>query len=88
MSSHNAVHIESSLLKAGRSKQTPVVIIENAGRPEGQMRTGALGELARLVDHAAFSGPVMLGVGSAFGYARQTMAQRQALPAATRSGLG
>ncbi|CAL4869791.1 Siroheme synthase (plasmid) [Asticcacaulis sp. MM231] len=87
MSSHNAAHIESSLLKAGRSKQTPVVIIENAGRPEGQMRTGALDDLARLVDHAAFSGPVLLGVGSAFGYARQTLVQRQVLPVATRSGM-
>jgi uroporphyrin-III C-methyltransferase len=73
MSSHNAAHIEASLLNAGRSPQTPVVIIENAGRPEGQMRTGHLSDLAYLVDRAAFAGPVLLGVGTAFGYARQNM---------------
>ena len=69
MSSHNAAHIESSLLNAGRS-QTPVVIIENAGRPTARALSGTLAQLAALVAQAAFDGPVLMGVGVAFGYAR------------------
>ena len=70
MSSHNAAHIEASLLSAGRSLQTPVVIIENAGRPTGRALSGTLAQLAVLVAQAAFNGPVLMGVGVAFGYAR------------------
>ena len=70
MSSHNAAHIEASLLKAGRSPQTPVVIIENAGRPTARALSGRLHELAALVRQAAFDGPVLMGAGVAFGYAR------------------
>ena len=70
MSSHNAAHIESSLLNAGRSLQTPVVIIENAGRPTARALSGTLAQLAALVAQAAFDGPVLMGVGVAFGYAR------------------
>ncbi len=70
MSSHNAAHIEASLLSAGRSLQTPVVIIENAGRPTARALSGTLAQLAVLVAQAAFNGPVLMGVGVAFGYAR------------------
>jgi siroheme synthase len=70
MSSHNAAHIEASLLNAGRSPQTPVVIIENAGRPTARALSGTLSEMAALVRQAAFDGPVLMGVGVAFGYAR------------------
>lgn len=70
MSSHNAAHIETSLLNAGRSPQTPVVIIENAGRPTARALSGTLSEMAALVRQAAFDGPVLMGVGVAFGYAR------------------
>ena len=81
MSSHNAAHIEASLLNAGRSLQTPVVIIENAGRPTARALSGTLRELAALVSQAAFEGPVLMGVGVTFGYARlvsQPMARLQA----------
>lgn len=71
MSSHNAAHIETSLLRAGRSPQTPVIIIENAGRPQAQLRKGHLSHLAQLVQDAAFAGPVLLGVGVSLSYARQ-----------------
>jgi len=70
MSSHNAAHIEASLLHAGRSPQTPVIIIENAGRPTARALFGTLREMAALVAQAAFEGPVLMGVGTAFGYAR------------------
>jgi uroporphyrin-III C-methyltransferase len=70
MSSHNAAHIEASLLNAGRSPQTPVVIIENAGRPTARALSGTLRDMAALVAQAAFEGPVLMGVGVAFGYAR------------------
>jgi len=81
MSSHNAAHIETSLLNAGRSPQTPVVIIENAGRPTARTLSGQLHELAALVAQATFDGPVLMGIGVAFGYARltsQPMARLQA----------
>lgn len=70
MSSHNAAYIEASLLKAGRARQTPVVIIENAGRPNARALQGFLHELAGLVKTAAYDGPVIIGVGEAFGYVR------------------
>lgn len=73
MSSHNAAHIEASLLQAGRSSQTPVVIIENAGRPTARACSGTLKDMAALVAQAAFEGPVLMGVGVAFAYARIAM---------------
>ncbi|HTN40836.1 MAG TPA: uroporphyrinogen-III C-methyltransferase [Asticcacaulis sp.] len=73
MSSHNAAHIEASLLQAGRSSQTPVVIIENAGRPTARACSGTLKDMAALVAEAAFEGPVLMGVGVAFAYARIAM---------------
>ncbi|MFT4076172.1 MAG: uroporphyrinogen-III C-methyltransferase [Asticcacaulis sp.] len=78
MSSHNATHIEASLLRAGRSPQTPVVIIENAGRHSAQLRTGHLCNLAWLVCDASFDGPVLLGIGVAFAYARKLIAENLA----------
>ncbi|MDV6331226.1 uroporphyrinogen-III C-methyltransferase [Asticcacaulis sp. 201] len=70
MSSHNVAHIAETLTNAGRTADTPVAIVENAGRPQAQLRTGRLAELALLVKAAAFAGPVLLGVGAAFAYAR------------------
>lgn len=70
MSSHNAAHIETSLVNAGRASHTPVVLIENAGRPNARALSGQLHQLASLASQAAFDGPVLMGVGVAFGYAR------------------
>ncbi len=71
MSSHTAAYIETRLREAGRATNTPVAIIENAGRPHAQLRMGHLGELAHMVQNAAFTGAVLLGVGAAFAYARE-----------------
>jgi uroporphyrin-III C-methyltransferase len=75
MSSHNAGYIEARLRQAGRASNTPVVIVENAGHPQAQLRIGCLGELTHIVHTAAFSGPVLLGVGTAFAYARSDLAR-------------
>jgi uroporphyrin-III C-methyltransferase len=70
MSSHNAAHIEAALLRAGRSAVTPVVLVENAGRDNARAIKGRLGELCELVSEASWDGPVLIGVGAAFAYAR------------------
>ena len=79
MSSHNADHVQTRLLAAGRAAVTPVIIIENAGRPNARALTGVLHQLAGLVAEAAFDGPVLMGVGDAFRFAR--VAEAVALPA-------
>ncbi len=71
MSSHNAAHIQAALTQAARSPCTPVIIVENAGRAHARARTGALHGLAAMVTEAAFDGPVLMGVGDAFRFARR-----------------
>jgi uroporphyrin-III C-methyltransferase len=70
MSSHNAPHIQSALLRANRSNHTPVILVENAGRATARAIKGRLSELSMLVRNAAWEGPVLIGVGEAFSYAR------------------
>jgi uroporphyrin-III C-methyltransferase len=70
MSSHNAAHIQASLLRVGRSAATPVMAVENAGRDTARVLRGCLANLADMVAEAAWDGPVLLGVGAAFAYAR------------------
>lgn len=70
MSSHNAAHIQARLLASGRIGATPVVIIENAGRPEAVAVRTCLGDMVEQVQAAALEGPVLIGVGEAFGYLR------------------
>ena len=70
MSSHNAGDTQAHLLRAQRSPATPVVIVENAGRPNARALGGALRDLANLVRSAAFDGPVLMAVGDAFRHAR------------------
>ena len=70
MSSHNAGHIQAALVAAGRSAGTPVVLVENAGRPEARAVAGRLEQLADLVTEQAWQGPVLIGVGVAFAHAR------------------
>ncbi|WAC46929.1 uroporphyrinogen-III C-methyltransferase [Asticcacaulis sp. SL142] len=70
MSSHNAAHIEARLLSAGRIADTPIIIVENAGRAYARAIKGRLNELAAQVAEAAYEGPVLIGVGEAFRFAR------------------
>jgi len=70
MSSHNAGHIQAALVAAGRTAATPVILVENAGRPQARAVAGRLDRLAVLVTEQAWQGPVLIGVGSAFAYAR------------------
>lgn len=70
MSSHNARHIEARLRDAGRSAATPVVLIENAGRPNARAVATRLDRLAAEVEAAAWDGPVLIAAGDAFVYAR------------------
>lgn len=70
MSSHNAANIEAALRAAGRGSATPIVVVENAGRAEARMIGSTLGQLGALCATNAWSGPVLIGVGDAFAYAR------------------
>ncbi len=70
MSSHNAAHIEAALRAAGRGAATPIVLIENAGRAEARAVSSHLGQLGALCAAHGWSGPVLIGVGEAFAYAR------------------
>lgn len=70
MASHAAAHIQAALFAAGRDADTPIIVVENAGRSTARAVTGTLGGLATLVETAAWEGPVLIGVGPAFGYAR------------------
>lgn len=74
MSSHNAAHIEARLIAAGRSGNTPIIIVENAGRAHARAIKGSLSELALRVTEAAYDGPVLIGVGEAFRFARMSAA--------------
>jgi uroporphyrin-III C-methyltransferase len=70
MSSHNAAHIEASLFAAGRSPVTPVILVENAGRPTARAIKATLADLAATVAAAHMDGPVLIGIGAAFRFAR------------------
>ncbi|WP_040308696.1 uroporphyrinogen-III C-methyltransferase [Asticcacaulis biprosthecium] len=70
MSSHNAGHIQARLLGAGRSPFTPVVLIENAGRAHARARKLTLRDLPATVVAEGWDGPVLIGIGDAFAYAR------------------
>jgi len=70
MSTHNAIHIEATLLHAGGSAATPIILVENAGRRQARAIKGRLIELAALVTNARWNGPVLIGLGEAFAYAR------------------
>ncbi|ESQ78316.1 uroporphyrinogen-III C-methyltransferase [Asticcacaulis sp. YBE204] len=83
MSSHNAAHIQAHLLAAGRDPHTPIVIVENAGRAYANALKGRLYDLATQVAEAAFEGPVLIGIGDAFRFARveiQTALNSPGLP--------
>jgi uroporphyrin-III C-methyltransferase len=54
--------IRDRLIAAGRSAATPVLAVENAGRPEARLFTGVLGGLAETVP-ADLDGPVLIVVG-------------------------
>ncbi len=70
MSSHNAGHIQAALQAAGRKGTTPIILVENAGRSSARAITGRLGALGDLTEQAAWDGPVLIGVGDAFRFAR------------------
>ena len=79
MASHCAESLQNSLISAGKDSKTAVVLIENAGRPQARAVSTNLGNLAAEIAAAAWDGPVLIGIGDAFRYARinaQTLAQQ------------
>lgn len=54
--------IRDRLIAAGRSAATPILAVENAGRPAARLFTGVLGGLAETVP-ADLDGPVLIVVG-------------------------
>ena len=54
--------IRDRLLAAGRPAATPVLAVENAGRPEARLFTGVLAGLAKMIP-SDLDGPVLIVVG-------------------------
>jgi uroporphyrin-III C-methyltransferase len=79
-----AAEISAALIGAGRAPATPVVIVENASRPEERRALSTLGALP--VAAQAFLGPVMLLIGEAAGLALPQDAQSFAKNAEPRHG--
>lgn len=62
--------VAARLMASGRSPQTPVAAVENAGRPEARLIHGTLATIAAEVAAAAPDGPVVILVGEAAARAR------------------
>jgi uroporphyrin-III C-methyltransferase len=59
------------LMAYGRPSETPVIAVENAGRPDARAINGALADLGERLTLAAFDGPVVLIVGEVAGRATE-----------------
>ena len=70
--------IRDRLLAAGRSAATPILAVENAGRPEARLFTGVLGALADIVP-GDLEGPVLIVVGEVAAQAVQAFPTRAEL---------
>ncbi|MDC7682785.1 uroporphyrinogen-III C-methyltransferase [Asticcacaulis sp. BYS171W] len=77
MASHNAADIQAQLLAAGRQPSTPVIVVENAGRAQARAQSASLQHLAAMVGDNGWEGPVLIGVGDAFAYARLDLSMGQ-----------
>ncbi len=58
-----AAAIAASLIRNGRSRSTPVAVIENGTRADQKILKGNLSELGRLVSEGAVEGPAILVIG-------------------------
>jgi uroporphyrin-III C-methyltransferase len=56
--------VADRLIREGRPRRTPAIVVENAGRPEARMIRTDLGALGGAVADARLSGPVLLVIGS------------------------
>jgi len=63
MGADRATETAANLIAAGRSRETPVAIVENGSRPDERVITGSLGDLGSLVSRANLTGPALLFVG-------------------------
>jgi uroporphyrin-III C-methyltransferase/precorrin-2 dehydrogenase/sirohydrochlorin ferrochelatase len=63
MGLQKASEIQQQLIANGRAVETPVVIIENATRPEQRTVVGQLNELAHLVTRHQITSPAMILIG-------------------------
>jgi uroporphyrin-III C-methyltransferase/precorrin-2 dehydrogenase/sirohydrochlorin ferrochelatase len=68
--------IAARLIGAGRSKATPVAVIENGTRAEEIRAFGVLGELSEMIQRAGIQGPALLVIGEVVKAARDAQAWR------------
>ena len=64
-------HIETKLIKQGRSPQTPIALVENGTRPDQRVVVGKLQDLATLARCHGISSPAMLFIGEVAVLARE-----------------
>lgn len=72
MAGQAADEVARRLMTAGRSPATPVLAVENAGRPEARSLQGDLANLQALFAGGDFDGPVLIVVGAVAARASKT----------------
>lgn len=77
--------VAERLMIEGRGGDTPVVVVENAGRAEARAETTTLERLGDLVEAAGPTGPTLIMVGAVAAYARPA-AESRACARTTSSG--
>ena len=93
MGAGEAKEIARALIAAGKSPDTPLVVVENASLPEGRSFFGALGQLEQTAARSS-GGPVLILLGEVYrGSAiiaawRNTQSSSSLTARATRSGRG
>jgi uroporphyrin-III C-methyltransferase/precorrin-2 dehydrogenase/sirohydrochlorin ferrochelatase/uroporphyrin-III C-methyltransferase len=62
--------LATHFIEAGMSPEMPAVAVENVSLPSQRMLTGSLAMLPRLLENAAFEGPVLILIGAALSKAK------------------
>jgi uroporphyrin-III C-methyltransferase len=85
MSRDAAEAVAARLMAEGRAPGTPVLAIENAGRPQARGVRAVLADLGAMVADQAFEGPVLLVIGAVADQARAVEASPARRSASARS---
>ena len=87
MARDSAGLVADRLMAEGRDRNTPVVVVENAGRPGARADKTTLGHLGEAMAGAFGSGPTLILVGEVSAYARSSSEDSVAAAEAASSGV-